>query len=104
MLSDKFIKQITDGSPGATVKDLGDGTYVMSKSLLFHWTLIRGQIDDWTGYFDRWCYATRELAEKALHDFPSNPPADYEPTGWHRHPKTGRRRPEGDSAHEHVEW
>lgn len=85
------------------VKELGDGTYVMAYRLLFHWTMIRGVIDDYMGFDDRWCFETRELAMAALADFPLNPPSDYEPKGWHRHPKTARRRPGGDPAQEYRE-
>lgn len=91
-------------APGTTVKDLKDGTYVMAKPLMFHWTLIRGYMGDQTGYFDRWCYANETLAKDALGEFPVNPPSGYEPAGWHRHPNTGRRRTGGDPATEYVEW
>lgn len=83
------------------IKDLEDGTYVLIKPLLFHWTMIRGHWYDTISYFDRWCYANRDLAEAALSVFPLCPPADYEPAGWHRHPKTARRRPDGDPAREY---
>lgn len=84
------------------VKDLQDGTYVMIKPLMFHWTMIRGDFNDPVGYFDRWCYADRDLAERSLHDFPENPGNDYEPDGWHRHPKSGRRRENGDQDMEYL--
>jgi hypothetical protein len=74
------------------VKDLEDGTYVMAKPLLFHWTLVYGDFDDTHSYLDRWCYADREGAMAALAEFPVQPDGDYEPSGWHRHPASGRRR------------
>lgn len=85
------------------MKDLLDDTYVMVKPLLFHWTLVHGEWDDHSGYFDRWCYATRELAMDALQNFPECPPSGYEPAGWHRHPRTERRRPYGNPEKEYLE-
>lgn len=84
------------------IRDLEDGTYVVAKPLMFHWTLIRGAWDDTLGYFDRWCYADRDGALAALAAFPLRPDPRYEPTGWHRHPMSGRRRPDGTSDTEIV--
>ena len=103
----EFLSRTSDTLLGVTVenyRDLGDGTYIMVKPLMFHWTMIRGVVGDTTGYFDRWCYATKELAMYALSAFPSNPPSGYEPAGWHRHPMSGRRRPNGDPSLEHRDW
>lgn len=85
------------------IKDLGDGTYVMAKRLLFHWMLIRGDIGDLLGYFNRWCYDTQENVLRAVQDFPLHPDSSYEPTGWHRHPRTHRRRPDGDPSREYID-
>lgn len=89
--------------PEHQLKLLGDGTYVAARRLMFHWIIIRGDVDDAVGYFDRWCYATEELALKALKYFPESPPQGYEPSGWHRHPSTHRRRPGGDPALEYID-
>jgi len=99
-----FLKATGMADLGVTpdmIRDLGDGTYLAIKPLLFHWTLLRGDLDDLLGYFDRWCYADEAGARAAFSAFPSCPPADYEPGGWHRHPKTARRRPDGDPAREY---
>lgn len=85
------------------IRDLGDGTYVMIRRLLFHWMLIRGDFENLVGYWDRWCYADEANARSALEAFPENPSPGYEPTGWHRHPPSGRRRPDGDPEREHLE-
>jgi hypothetical protein len=99
-----MIIDLNAGSVGQDdIKDLQDGTYVLFKRLLYHWTVIRGHIDDHVGYFDRWCYQTEEGARQAFIDFPDSPAASYEPLGWHRHPKTGRRRPEGDPSAEYID-
>lgn len=39
------------------------------------------------GYGDRWCYASYKAAKTALDAWDGS----GEPTGWHRHPDTGRR-------------
>lgn len=85
------------------VRDLKDGTYVLSHRLMFHWMMVRGFVDMPMEYFDRWCYATKELVDKSLADFVESPPADYEPVGWHRHPPTHRRRVDGDPALEYID-
>ena len=83
------------------IRDLNDWTYVMIRPLLFHWMMIRGDFEDLIGYWDRWCYADAAGARKALDAFPESPGSDYEPEGWHRHPPSGRRRPDGDPSREY---
>ena len=89
-------------SPGGgnctEVKEIKDGMYVAIKPLLFHWTMIIGEIGNDFGYFDRWCYASQTLAEKAFSEWNG----EGEPTGWHRHPSTGRRRENGNPELEYY--
>lgn len=107
MTSDQITTYLerTGLAPGGTghdqIRDLGDGTYVMIRPLLFHWMMIRGDFEDLIGYWDRWCYADAAGARKALDAFPESPGSDYEPEGWHRHPPSGRRRPDGDPSREY---
>lgn len=49
-------------------------------------------------YEDVWCYPSVPAAIAAMEAWDG----EGEPTGWHRHPATGRRRPEGDPAKEYV--
>lgn len=76
----------------------GSGTYVAIIPFLYTCAIIVGDIEDESGYRDRWCY----------HDFPSALEAferwdgDGEPPGWHRHPSSGRRRPDGKPEREYV--
>lgn len=51
-------------------------------------------------YDDGWCYTTEYQAVTALNNWDGQ----GEPTGWHRHPPSGRRRPNGDAAQEYVNW
>lgn len=92
-----------DGRGPAHMRDLGDDTWVMAYPLIFHWTITRGLFADPVGYFDRWCYANAAGALAALAAFPMHPQDGYEPMGWHRHPASGRRRPDGDPAREFRE-
>lgn len=80
--------------------DLGGGRYCAIKPLLFHWTLIIGEIGDKEGFEDRFCYADRASAATGLIEWSSRE-WKGEPEGWHRHPATGRRRPGGDKAREY---
>ncbi len=52
------------------------------------------------GYEDCYCYDSLELAEQSMLEF--NPEAEPEPTGWKRHPFSGRRREGGDPSKEIV--
>lgn len=68
------------------LRRLPDGRICGVHRLLYHWTLHIGI--DWFGYSDRYCFATAELALEALMTWDGT----GDPVGWHRHPKTGRRR------------
>jgi len=62
------------------------------KQFAFTHAIIVGQFGDCTGYDDRWCYHTAAEARAALDAWDGH----GEPSGWHRHPGSGRRRtPEG---------
>jgi hypothetical protein len=78
------------------IRVLPDGRVIGVKRLLFHWTL---HVDvNWYGYADNYCYETLEQAMAGYGQWTGS----GEPTGWHRHVKTGRRRPNGDPAQEYV--
>jgi hypothetical protein len=74
-------------------RDLGDGFYLCVRQLLFHYTMILGEIGDTVGYLDRWCYNTLEQATGALN-------AEWDGSGdapgeWHKHPNSGRVKFDG---------
>lgn len=85
--------------PRSRVKLLDDGRYILAHPLLFHWTMIVGRIGDTWGFDTRYCYADEALALAALSKWDGN----GDPEGWHRHPDTSRRRPDGDPALEYIE-
>lgn len=65
---------------------LPDGRIIAIRRLLMHWTLLVG-LDEF-GYAENYCFATRDLVESAYKNWDGT----GEPEGWHRHPKSGRRR------------
>ena len=80
------------------MKQIGDGFYAAIKPLLFHWTLLVREVSDTMAYVDHWCYADQEKAENAIRAWGG----PGEPTGWHRHPTTGRRPTDGDPHRESI--
>lgn len=50
---------------------------------------------------DAWCYDDFTQALQALNRW--DPDIDWEPSGWKRHPMSGRRRPDGNKHLEYVE-
>lgn len=84
---------------GWVVKEAPDGRRVWAVPFMFTGALIIGSPDSWT-YDDRWCYANVALAVTQARAWGAEP--GTEPAGWHRHPETGRRRPDGDPAREYA--
>lgn len=81
-----------------TVKILDNNKeYIAVYPLMFTDAIIIGDLNDHTGYKDRWCYE-KGKAEIALEEWDGV----GEPKGWHRHPSTGRRRPDGDPEQEYI--
>lgn len=66
-------------------KVLGEHGVVGLHPLLFTCAIL-SELTPW-GYGDRWCYHTYEAAKAAYDAWDGT----GEPTGWHRHPKSGRR-------------
>jgi hypothetical protein len=76
------------------------GRYVAAVPFAFTWAITWGyrrlaQVC----HEDRWCYHTRTAAVAAAHVWDGT----GEPVGWHRHPTTGRRRPDGDPTREYID-
>lgn len=52
---------------------------------------------------DRWCYKTFTEAVAAMQAWTTYTEwPNSEPEGWHRHPHSGRRRPDGDPSQEEI--
>lgn len=112
-LSDDEIKDFsnwltTKGADGGADCELAacvraTGMWHGFKRLIFHWTIVTGEIGDRESMSDRWCYETEDgvvagFTEWAARGFKG------EPEGWHRNPTTGRRRPKGDASKEYIAW
>lgn len=70
------------------IRDLGDGRWAALLGFIFTHAIIVGDWRGaWAGYEDRWCYRTEDTARAALEAWDGH----GEPTGWHRHPDSGRR-------------
>lgn len=85
-------------SPATLVRRLDDDRFVAVYPLLFTHRVIVGRLDDTWGYTDGWCYVHAADALTAATAWDGT----GEPAGWHRHPDTGRRRPDGDPDREYV--
>ena len=99
-----FGAWLTDGAGGQYLRIHlypEAGLWTGAQRLLFHYTLHLGMIGDYAGYADRWCYPTREAVFKALAAWDAG--AGGEPEGSHKHPDTGRLRPDCDPAREWIE-
>lgn len=81
------------------IKDAPDGRRIWVMQFMFTGAIIIGPPDTF-GYDDRWCYATLPLAATCAQLWDGAP--GTEPGGWHRHPRTGRRRPGGSPVGEYV--
>ena len=83
--------------------DFGDGTYIAVRPFIFTSAIVRGVIGDYDEISDRWCYHSTIEAVLAAQNWLSDRSLP-EPEGWHRHPMTGRRRPDGDPSQEYVRF
>lgn len=79
------------------IKALSDNRWAGVHRFGFTDAILTGDLDNLNTYADRWCYE-RGSATAALKAWNGT----GEPAGWHRHPRSGRRRPEGDAAREYF--
>jgi hypothetical protein len=77
-----------------------NGRIVELRPLAFTVSLAVVSPDYRYSYNDGWCYKSAQLAFLAAIAWDGG--EDTEPEGWHRHPPSGRRRPDGDAAAEYV--
>ena len=79
-----------DDGVGGWVLGPKSGLQVAVKPMMFTTAIIIGRLTLANFYQDRWCYHTADDAYAAALAWTGEYP-DTEPTGWHRHPTTGRR-------------
>jgi hypothetical protein len=92
-------QQIADMSGYEYYTRLPEGRDACIARIGFNWMII-ADLTEW-GYGDRWCFATKHLALRGLGMW-IDADGKGEPQGWHRHPETGRRRPDGDASKEYI--
>lgn len=97
-LDDAAFLQWLSGQPNYShVRPLPGKRYAAVIQLMFTEAIIVGDIGNHDSYDDRWCYHKGHAGE-ALEAWDGT----GEPKGWHRHPGTGRRRPDGDELAEYL--
>lgn len=85
----EYLKTICQANGYTHLKFFDDGHEAAIMPLMFTHAIVYGL--NHFGYEDRWCYSTYEKAKAALEAWEGT----GEPDGWHRHPKSGRRRHNG---------
>lgn len=93
----EYLKFLMDN--GYTdIKLIGENKWAAILRYMFTHAIILGNIGDIYGFSDRWCYYTHKDAQNSLDAWDGI----GEPDGWHRHPDSGRRRPDGDRSQEYI--
>lgn len=82
-----------NGQPGCRFRSVSEDRWIAIIPFLFTTAIILGYKRHPNGYEDRWCYESSADAERAFDEW--DPEVSAEPEGWHRHPRSGRRRPNG---------
>jgi len=80
---------------------MGNGKWCALSRFAYTCAILTGNMFDDYGYDDRWCFDTFSLALHGLAEWQKRG-FDGEPIGWHRHPDSGRRRPDGDPSKEYI--
>lgn len=92
MTTSEEFRQFLIAEGYTDIRFLDETVYICLSPFIFTWAIIIGQIGDTTGYADLWCYHNYADAKSAIDSWNG----EGEPQGWHRNPRTGRRRtPDG---------
>lgn len=97
---DELMEAISIPLDALAHRDLPDGRVLDVYALLWgraRLLLSRDATDQ--GAIDVWEYPSVDSATTALGEWDGEGDAPY---GWDRHPRSGRRRPDGDATREHV--
>jgi hypothetical protein len=93
-----FLDGLIKANGYRDARPISGGRYACIAPLAFTHAIIVGEMHNGEVYDDRWCYRSYEAAKAALDAWDGS----GEPSGWHRHPLSGRRRPDGDPEREFV--
>jgi hypothetical protein len=99
--TDPFMRWLEQDCGYTDVKKLPDGRYACIARMMFTYALITVQDDDCLSLDDRWCYYDYGTARAALDGWDGT---EQEPLGWHKHPRSGRCRQNGDPEKETIGW
>ena len=94
----QFLHWLKDDCGYLDIRLINQETYIAIIKFMFTAAIIRGRVGNHGDYDDRWCYHNVEAARSAIAQWDGI----GEPKGWHRHPMTGRRRPDGDESQEYI--
>jgi hypothetical protein len=86
----------------SNIIEINETQWAAIQNFAFTTAIIVGTIGNHAGYEDRWCYAHEADAVEALLTWAGTGKVEGEPKGWHRHPGSGRRRPDGDEKLEYI--
>ena len=99
-LTDERDKQVAEENGYTDYRQFASGRNACITRMGFNHAILADF--DYSGYADRWCFTDYAKARAALDAWDGE--EDTEPQGWHRHPPTGRRRPDGDASKEYVNF
>lgn len=85
-----FLKYLQEENVYLHIKEIPGNRYAAIYPLMYTTAIIVGDIGDEYSYRDLWCYHSMYAAKQALDAWDG----EGDPEGWHRNPKTGRRRDE----------
>lgn len=94
--AERFVYRIEDSSGGS-----GDDLLEVLP-LIYTAAIVLTDKNTPSMHFERWCYHSIPAAIAAAQAWDRT--TQDEPAGWHRHPASGRRRPDGDATREYVEF
>ena len=96
----EYLRWLETDAKYKYVRLLPDGRWAAVFPLMYTGAIIVGRVGNMISYDDRWCYLNVTAALTALDAWDGS----GEPSGWHRHPATGRRRPDGDELLEYLHF
>lgn len=87
MTPDEFLKYLMEDGCYLDGKLLTGNRWAVIHPLMYTHAILMGRVPRKMTHDDRWCYHTYAAAKAALNAWDGT----GEPTGWHRHPSSGRR-------------
>ena len=100
-LANEAVNRLCENEGYRHGKLIGTDSFACVMPLMFTAAIITGKLTEMSvGYSNRWCYHSIAAATAALDAWNGT----GEPEGWHRHPNTGRRRDDGKTENEYINY